>query len=114
MPNACCVPSCCSGYKGTTEKVSLFCLASDGEQRDNWKWAILRQETGGFSFNSKYVRVCKKHFDASEITRADEYVVKRDAVSLQRDKPILRPNAIPRKFDGLSAYLTKAKPRLGR
>lgn len=111
MPNTCCVPGCRSGYKGTTEKVSVFGLPSDGELREKWKRAIPRQETGDFNFDSKYVRVCEKHFDDSDIIRADEFVINGEVVSLKRDKPLLKPNAVPRKFDGLPAYLTKPKQR---
>ncbi|KAH7944738.1 hypothetical protein HPB51_028547 [Rhipicephalus microplus] len=66
---------------------------------------------GDFCFDSKYVRVCEKHFDDSDIVRADEFVVNGEKVSLPRDKPLLKPCAIPRKFDGLPAYLTKPKQR---
>lgn len=111
MPNTCCVPGCRSGYKGRTEKVSLFCLPSDGVLREKWKRLIPRQETADFCFDSKYVRVCEKHFDDSDIVRADEFVVNGEKVSLPRDKPLLKPCAIPRKFDGLPAYLTKPKQR---
>nr|XP_037273158.1 uncharacterized protein LOC119165068 [Rhipicephalus microplus] len=99
------------GIQGRTEKVSLFCLPSDGVLREKWKRLIPRQETGDFCFDSKYVRVCEKHFDDSDIIRADEFVVNGEKVSLPRDKPLLKPCAIPRKFDGLPAYLTKPKQR---
>ncbi|KAG0411943.1 hypothetical protein HPB47_010917, partial [Ixodes persulcatus] len=96
---------------GTTEKVSLFCLPIDRVQPEKWKRAIPWQETGGFTFDSKYVQVREKHSDATDIIRADECVVKDDAVSIQREKPILSPNAILRTFDSLPAYLKKPRPR---
>lgn len=110
MPYKCCVPGCRSGYKGT-EDVSVFGLPSGGDLREKWKRAIPRQETGGFRFDSKHVRVCAKHFDHSDIIRADEFLVNGEVVSLKRDKPLLKPNAVPRKFDGLAANLTKPKQR---
>ncbi|XP_075736221.1 uncharacterized protein LOC119161015 isoform X3 [Rhipicephalus microplus] len=111
MPNTCCVPGCRSGYKGNVEKVSLFCLPADAEQRDRWKRAIPRQETVGFLFDSKYVRVCEKHFDASDIVRADVCTVNRNIVSLPRDRPRLVEGAAPRIFEGLPAYLSKPRQR---
>lgn len=45
---------------------------------EKWKWAIPRQETGGFSVGSKYVRVCEKHFEATDIIPADDFVVRSD------------------------------------
>ncbi|XP_072143470.1 uncharacterized protein [Dermacentor andersoni] len=111
MPNTCCVPGCRSGYKGTTEKVSLFCLPNNKEQREKWKRAIPRQESGGFNFESKYTRVCAKHFDASDIVTAYNFNINGDDVSLEREKPTLKTNAVPRIFEGLPAYLTKPKPR---
>lgn len=96
MPNTCCVPGCRSGYKGTVEKVSLFCLPADAEQRERWKPAIPRQETVEFSFDSKYTRLCEKHFDASDIVRADVCTVNGNIVSLPRDRPRLVEDAVPR------------------
>lgn len=110
MPKTCCVPGCCSDYRGTSEKVS-FCLPSDADEREKWKCAIPRQEAGGFTFDSQHVRVCEKHFDATDVVRSDEFVVKGDAVSLQREKAKLRPGAIPRLFKGLPVYLSKPKLR---
>ncbi|XP_049524615.1 uncharacterized protein LOC125946158 [Dermacentor silvarum] len=104
MPNTCCVPGCRSGYKGTTEMVSLFRLPIDKELREKWKWAIPRQEGGGFNFE------CAKHFDASDIVTAYNFNINGDAVSLEREQPTLKTNAIPRIFEGLPAYLTKPKP----
>lgn len=57
------------------------------------------------------MRVCEKHFDDSDIIRVDEFVINGEVASLKRDKPLLKPNAVPRKFDGLPAYLTKPKQR---
>ncbi|XP_075729099.1 gamma-tubulin complex component 6 isoform X6 [Rhipicephalus microplus] len=111
MPNTCCVPGCHSGYKGTVEKVSLFCLPANAEQRVRWKRAIPRQETAGFSFESKYARVCEKHFDASDIVRADVCTVNGDIVSLPRERPRLVEDAVPRIFEGLPSYLSKPKQR---
>ncbi|KAH9367149.1 hypothetical protein HPB48_012083 [Haemaphysalis longicornis] len=111
MPKTCCVPGCRSGYRGTSEKVSLFCLPSDADKREQWKRAIPRQEAGGFSFDSQHVRVCEKHFATEDVVWNDTFLVKGDVVSLRREKPKLRPDAVPRRFDGLPAYLSKPKPR---
>ncbi|KAL3189721.1 hypothetical protein MRX96_021186 [Rhipicephalus microplus] len=93
MPLTCCVPGCRSGYRSTTEKAPLFCLPSDREQRDRWKRAIPRQETDAFSFESKAVRVSEKHFDRTDIIRADEFKISGQSVLLQREKPKLRVDA---------------------
>ncbi|KAH9383960.1 hypothetical protein HPB48_025907 [Haemaphysalis longicornis] len=111
MPKTCCVPGCRSGYRGTSEKVSLFCLPSSADKREQWKRAIPRQEAAGFSFDSHHVRVCEKHFDTADVVWNDTFLVKGDVVSLRREKPKLRPDAIPRRFDWLPAYLRKPKPR---
>ncbi|KAH8031091.1 hypothetical protein HPB51_012779 [Rhipicephalus microplus] len=111
MPNTCCVPGCRSGYRGTTEKVSLFSFPPDKDQREKWKRAIPRQESGDFNFESKYTRVCAKHFDASDIVTTYDFNINGDAVSLERDKPTLKADAVPSIFGGLPSYLTKRKPR---
>ncbi|KAL3192662.1 hypothetical protein MRX96_058883 [Rhipicephalus microplus] len=111
MSKTCCVTGCSSGYRSNKEKASLFCFPSSAELREKWKRAVPRLEAGGFSFESKNVRVCEKHFDASDVVRTDEHIVNGVVVSLQRERPRLRTNAVPRIFDGLPAYLTKPKPR---
>lgn len=111
MPNTCCVPGCRSGYRATTEKVSLFSFPPDKDQREKWKRAIPRQESGDFNFESKYTRVCAKHFDASDIVTTYDFNINGDAVSLERDKPTLKADAVPSIFGGLPSYLTKRKPR---
>lgn len=102
---------CSSGYRSNKEKASLFCFPSSAELREKWKRAIPRLEAGGFSFESKNVRVCEKHFDASDVVRTDEHIVNGVVVSLQRERPRLRTNAVPRIFDGLPAYLTKPQTK---
>ncbi|XP_075744392.1 uncharacterized protein LOC142803179 isoform X2 [Rhipicephalus microplus] len=111
MPNTCCVPGCRFSYRGTTEKVSLFSFPHDKDQREKWKRAIPRQESGDFNFESKYTRVCAKHFDASDIVTTYDFNINGDAVSLEREKPTLKSDAVPSIFGGLPSYLTKRKPR---
>ncbi|KAH7939898.1 uncharacterized protein LOC119402248 [Rhipicephalus sanguineus] len=110
MPNCCCVPGCRSGYKGTTKKVSLFSLPLDKELREKWKRAIPRQESGGFNFDSKYTRVCAHHFHASDIVTAYDISINGVVVSLEREKPTLKADAVPRIFKGLPSCRTR-KPR---
>ncbi|XP_077551081.1 uncharacterized protein LOC144164421 isoform X2 [Haemaphysalis longicornis] len=110
MPMTCCVPGCRSGYRSSKEKASLFSLPSDRERRDMWIRAIPRQETGAFSFESKNVRVCEKHFDPADVIRADGFIVHGQAVSLLRHKVKLRDGAMPRVFQDLPARLAKPKP----
>ncbi|KAH7961233.1 hypothetical protein HPB52_006030 [Rhipicephalus sanguineus] len=86
-------------------------MPSVREQFEHWKRAIPRQEADDFSFDSKHVHVCTKHFDSSDIIRTCDFMMNGDAVSLPRDKPRLRPNEIPRFDDSLQAYFTTPKPR---
>ena len=109
MPRTCCVPGCRSRYKRNDEKVSMFSLRRDTERREKWKRAILRQGTGDFTFDSPHVRVCEKHFDESDIVRVDQWIIGGAVVTSQRDVLKLRPDAVPRIFDGLPAYLSSAK-----
>ncbi|XP_049525171.1 uncharacterized protein LOC125946373 [Dermacentor silvarum] len=97
--------------QGLDEKVSLFCLPANPELRDRWKRAIPRQETAGFSFESKYFHVCEKHFDVGDIIRAEVCTVNGNVVSLPRDRPKLVEGAIPRIFQGVLVYLSKPKER---
>ncbi|KAH9367706.1 hypothetical protein HPB48_011362 [Haemaphysalis longicornis] len=106
MPLTCCVPGCISGYRSRKEKGSLFLPPKQPRKRDRWKGAIHRQEMDAFSFESKAVRECEKHFDPTDIIRADEFKIRGQSVLLQREKP-----AEPRIFENLPAYLTKPKPR---
>ncbi|KAH7984102.1 hypothetical protein HPB52_017073 [Rhipicephalus sanguineus] len=110
MPNRCCTPGCRFGYKGT-RKVSLFSLPLDKLQRGKGKRAIPQQESGDFNFESKYTGVCANHFDASDIVTTHDFNINGDYVSLKRDKPTLKADAVPRIFEGLPSYLTKRKPR---
>ncbi|XP_075740982.1 uncharacterized protein LOC142788261 [Rhipicephalus microplus] len=71
----------------------------------------LARESGDFNFESKYTRVCAKHFDASDIVTTYDFNINGDAVSLERDKPTLKADAVPSIFGGLPSYLTKRKPR---
>lgn len=48
MPKMCFLRGCRSGYNGTDEKMSRFCLPADAEQRE--RRVIPRQEGGGFTF----------------------------------------------------------------
>ncbi|KAH6921457.1 hypothetical protein HPB50_000605 [Hyalomma asiaticum] len=95
----CCVLRCRSGYQWTKEKVSLFALPSDPEMRSKWIQAIARPETAKFSFSSRHVRVCEKHFHPEDIVRYDEYVIQGTAVRLERHRSKPRPHAVPRIFE---------------
>lgn len=110
MPHTCCVPGCRSGYRSSKEKASMFSLPSDLERREMWKRAIPRQETAAFSFESKYVRVCERHFDPTDVIRVDGFIVRGRAISLPRYKVKLRDGAIPRIFQEPPARLAKPKP----
>ncbi|KAH9372898.1 hypothetical protein HPB48_001749 [Haemaphysalis longicornis] len=55
--------------------------------------------------------MCEKHFDPTDIIRADEFKISGQYVLLQREKLKLRVDAIPRIFENLPAYFTKPKPR---
>ncbi|KAH8010009.1 hypothetical protein HPB51_024359 [Rhipicephalus microplus] len=60
---------------------------------------------------SGYRGTTEKHFDASDIVTTYDFNINGDAVSLERDKPTLKADAVPSIFGGLPSYLTKRKPR---
>ncbi|KAH7962539.1 hypothetical protein HPB52_016794 [Rhipicephalus sanguineus] len=68
-------------------------------------------KSGDSNFESNYTHVCANHFDAPDIVTACDFNINGDSVSLKRDKPTLKADAIPRNFEGLPSYLTKRKPR---
>lgn len=74
MPNTCCVPGCRSGYEDTTEKVSLFCSPSNEKLHEKRKCTVPQKGTDEFSFNSKCVWVCEKHFSGSYIICSFEWI----------------------------------------
>ncbi|KAH7986705.1 hypothetical protein HPB52_024790 [Rhipicephalus sanguineus] len=68
----------------------------DKLQRGKGKRAIPQQESGDFNFESKYTGVCANHFDASDIVTTHDFNINGDYVSLKRDKPTLKADAVPR------------------
>lgn len=120
MPQTCCIPVCRSGYDSSGEKVSFFALPTDPTEREKWKRVIPRKEDARFSFDSKWTRVCERHFHPSDIIRDDEFVVRCDAasdemsvekVAMRRDRPKLRPGAIPGIIEGCPLYLNSRKSK---
>ena len=59
MPFKCSVKGCNSNYDSTKEKVPVFKLPSDPEQKAKWLQNLKIKET-------KFSRVCSKHFHSSE------------------------------------------------
>ncbi|KAH7944360.1 hypothetical protein HPB52_018660 [Rhipicephalus sanguineus] len=47
----------------------------------------------------------------TDIVTAYDFNINGDSVSLKRDKPTLKADAVPRISEGLPSYLTKRKPR---
>lgn len=111
MPKTCCVTACDVGKRTCLIKASLFRLPSDPIEKERWKRAIPREETGSFKFDSPNTRVCALHFDPSDIIRTDNFIVNQELVSHDRIVPKLRAGAVPRIFPNCPSYLTTPKPR---
>ncbi|KAH9375558.1 hypothetical protein HPB48_002543 [Haemaphysalis longicornis] len=62
-----------------------------------------------FQLRKQNVRVREKHFGASDVARTDEHIVNGVVVSLQRERPRLRTDAVPTIFDGLPGLPDKAE-----
>ena len=107
MVYTCCVPVCKTGYRSNTcaEKISLFKLPKDTALRQQWLRAIPRKYWNPTDSH----RVCAKHFHDEDfvVTSNDSRIDRRNArldQILERSR--LKPEAVPRIFDNLPAYLS--------
>ena len=107
MVFTCCVPECNTGYRSSqaVEKVAVFRFPKNNNLRQKWIKAIPRKNwLPGDSH-----RVCAKHFNSDDfkITSSNTRMSRRnssDSQILRRQR--LKPNAVPRIFPNLPAYLS--------
>ncbi|KAG0416364.1 hypothetical protein HPB47_006467 [Ixodes persulcatus] len=105
----CFVPGCKSGYRSSEQKRSLFSVPKDPAVFAQWQRNIPRADVS-LSFTCA---VCELHFEESCVERfyADSHVINGEVVRLKRDRPVLKPDAIPTIFPNLPKYFTKKLPR---
>ncbi|XP_075732796.1 uncharacterized protein LOC142775331 [Rhipicephalus microplus] len=103
----CFVPGCDSGYRSCSEKVSLFRAPTCQELFLKWARAIPRADKP-LQENSA---VCAKHFDERFIQREFRHIVNGVEVSIPRDVPLLRDDAVPTLFPNLPKYISKTLPK---
>lgn len=105
----CFVPGCKSGYRSSEQKRSLFSVLKDPAVFAQWQRNIPRADVS-LTFTCA---VCELHFEESCVERfyADSHVINGEVVRLKRDRPVLKPDAIPTIFPNLPKYFTKKLPR---
>ena len=108
MPKHCCVPGCRSNYASTSKEegyVSVFKFPSDEKRKDEWIRNIPRGQWKP-TVNSV---VCIKHFSESDVETIEHFTNQYgEQKCRKRDKPTLKPCAVPRVFPNLPKYLSKS------
>ncbi|KAH9382929.1 hypothetical protein HPB48_023564 [Haemaphysalis longicornis] len=100
----CFVPLCRSGYRSNKEKVSLFTAPADPARLAEWESRIKRADRR----LTPNAVVCEKHFEKQCIERSFQITVNGVVNELAREKPRLKPDAVPTVFDN---YLTHLVPK---
>nr|XP_037285129.1 THAP domain-containing protein 2-like [Rhipicephalus microplus] len=95
----CFVPLCRSGYRSNEEKVSLFTAPTDPARLAEWESKINRADR---RLTPKAV-VCERHFESGYIERYFQTTVNA------RDKPRLKPDAVPTVFEDYPTHLVPKK-----
>nr|XP_054922932.1 uncharacterized protein LOC129382775 [Dermacentor andersoni] len=103
----CFVPGCDTGYRKTTEKVSLFRAPSCKQAFAKWARAIPRADKA-LQENSA---VCEKHFDSRFIVRDFKHVINGTEVLIPRCIPALSEDAVPTVFPNLPKYFSRTLPK---
>ncbi|KAG0444516.1 hypothetical protein HPB47_013709 [Ixodes persulcatus] len=105
----CFVPGCKSGYRSSEHKHSLFTVPKDPGEFAQWQRNIPRADVSLSSTSA----VCELRFEEVCIERfyADSHVINGEAVRLKRDRPVLKPDAVPTVFPNLPKYFTKKLAR---
>ena len=105
---SCIAPGCTSGYgkEKLPPGVSSHCFPKDPIKRAKWIQAIPRRNWNPL----KKAVICSLHFDKEDFkdNRIDSNT-SRDLGALKRK--CLKEDAIPRKYPGLSKYLSKSRPK---
>lgn len=105
MPYKCCAPGCKGNYDNGP-KVQMFSFPVDDELRKQWISAIPRKD-----FNpSKHTRICILHFSEADLitTITEQDSRSGTVVTINLNKPRLRPTAIPCKFPNCPKYFSKS------
>ncbi|XP_072141043.1 uncharacterized protein [Dermacentor andersoni] len=102
----CFVPLCKSGYRSNTERVSLFTAPSDVKRLAEWARMIKRTDRR----LTPTAVVCEKHFESSLIERAFSVTVNGVVHEIPRDKPRLKPDAVPTIFPEYPKHLVPKVP----
>ncbi|KAM7281357.1 uncharacterized protein ISCGN_006283 [Ixodes scapularis] len=101
----CFVPLCTSGYRSNKQQVSLFTAPADATRLAEWERAIKREDRR-LTLASV---VCEKHFEESCIERAFKVTVNGVVNEIARDKPRLKPDAVPTLFEQYPKHLVPKK-----
>ncbi|KAH7978912.1 hypothetical protein HPB49_007341 [Dermacentor silvarum] len=102
----CFVPLCRSGYRSNKDRVSLFAAQSDATRLAEWARMIRRTDRK----LTPTAVVCEKHFESSLIERAFSITVNGVVHEIPRDKPRLKPDAIPTIFPEYPKHLVPKVP----
>ncbi len=116
MPAKCCALNCSMGYRGVPKPAGLtfhrFPFANP-RILEKWEKKLSRKDFAP----TKWSRVCSLHFEAADFeeNRTDKHKWRRKklsdaAGSSKICRRRLKPDAVPRKFDGLPSYKTKRTP----
>ncbi|KAM7289328.1 uncharacterized protein ISCGN_029458 [Ixodes scapularis] len=101
----CFVSLCTSGYRSNKPQVSLFTAPADATRLAEWERAIKREDRR-LTLASV---VCEKHFEESCIERAFKVTVNGVVNEIARDKPRLKPDAVPTLFEQYPKHLVPKK-----
>ncbi|KAH7958285.1 hypothetical protein HPB49_000516 [Dermacentor silvarum] len=102
----CFVPLCRSGYRSTKDRVSLFTAPSHATRLAEWARMIRRMDRR----LTPTAVVCEKYFESSLIERAFSITVNGVVHEIPRDKPRLKPDAIPTIFPEYPKHLAPKVP----
>lgn len=101
----CFVPLCRSGYRSNPEKVSMFAVPSDPVRLLEWERLIRREDR---KLTPTCV-ICERHFEDSHVERTFKVTVDGIVNELARERPRLKPDAVPTVFDNYPRHLLPKK-----
>ncbi|KAH9385095.1 hypothetical protein HPB48_027135 [Haemaphysalis longicornis] len=93
------------GYRSNEEKVSLFTAPTDPARLAEWESKIKRADR---RLTPKAV-VCERHFESGYIERYFQTTVNGVVNEIARDKPRLKPDAVPTIFEDYPTHLVPKK-----
>ena len=103
MPNPCSAPGCRSNYRGESYTPVIKLPTAPPELRHQWLRALHRVDIE----NLKHVYVCLLHFHPEDIVTVDKIVQADGSITEKlRERPKLRPNAVPTLLPGCPTYLS--------